>query len=121
MRDKLKGIIIAGAAVAALAVGGATIAIAQGGGEEPAGSAEAEEAGDNDSAASEAREAASGAGADDAAQAALDEVGGGKVLEVEHGDDGESGFEVEIERPDGSYVEVNLDESGQVTSTGGDD
>jgi hypothetical protein len=31
------------------------------------------------------------------------------------------GFEVEIERPDGSYVEVNLDEDLQVVSTGSDD
>ncbi len=32
-----------------------------------------------------------------------------------------SGFEVEVERPDGSYVEVNLDEDLQVVSTGSDD
>ncbi len=118
MKDKLKGIIIAGAAVAALAVGGATIAIAQGG---DSGPAEAEEATENESAASEAAEAATGSAADEAAQTALDAVGGGKVLEVEHADDGESGYEVEVERPDGSYVEVNLDESGKVISTGGDD
>ena len=121
MRNELKGIMIAAAAVAALAVGGATLAIAQSEGGDPIGPAEAEEVGEHESSASEAAEEASGAAADDAARAALDAVGGGKVLEVEHADDGVSGFEVEVERPDGSYVEVNLDESLEVVSTGGDD
>ena len=42
------------------------------------------------------------------------------MLEVEHGDDGTTGFEVEVERPDGSYVEVDLDDSLEVISTGDD-
>lgn len=117
MTDKLKGILIAAAAIAALAVGGAAIATAQSGGEP----GDAEEASENESSASEAAEAATGAAADDAARTAVDAVGGGNVLEVEHADDGESGFEVEVERPDGSYVEVNLDDNLEVISTGGDD
>lgn len=119
MTDKLKGILIAAAAAAALAAGGATIAIAQGGGE-PAG-VEAEEATEDEPRAEDAAEAATGLAADDAAKAALEAVGGGRVLEVEEGDDGMDGYEVEIERPDGSYVEVNLDENQEVVSTGGDD
>ncbi|MBA2385729.1 MAG: hypothetical protein H0V69_01420 [Acidimicrobiia bacterium] len=131
MTDKLKGILIAAAAIATLAIGGAAIAAAAGGGNEAAGPADAEEAaenesgaeeaGENESSASEAAEQATGPTADDAASAALAEVGGGQVLEVEHGDDGASGYEVEVERPDGSYVEVNLDENLNVVSTGSDD
>jgi uncharacterized membrane protein YkoI len=121
MTDKLKGILIAGAAIAALAIGGAAIATA-GGGTQPSGSPEAEEANEaEDGGGSEAAEQATGPRADDAARAALDAVGGGRVLEVETADDGMSGFEVEIERDDGSYVEVNLDENLEVVSTGGDD
>jgi len=131
MTDKLKGILIAAAAIATLAIGGAAIAAAAGDGNEAAGPADAEEAGENESGAeeagenessvSEAAEQATGPTADDAASAALAEVGGGQVLEVEHGDDGASGYEVEVERPDGSYVEVNLDENLNVVSTGSDD
>jgi len=131
MTDKLKGILIAAAAIATLAIGGAAIAAAAGGGNEAAGPADAEEAAENESgaeeaaenesSASEAAEQATGPTADDAASAALAEVGGGQVLEVEHGDDGASGYEVEVERPDGSYVEVNLDENLNVVSTGSDD
>jgi uncharacterized membrane protein YkoI len=141
MTDKLKGILIAAAAIATLAIGGAAIAAAAGDGNEAAGPADAEEAaenesgaeeagenesgaeeaGENESSASEAAEQATGPTADDAASAALAEVGGGQVLEVEHGDDGASGYEVEVERPDGSYVEVNLDENLNVVSTGSDD
>ncbi len=131
MTDKLKGILIAAAAIATLAIGGAAIAAAAGGGNEAAGPADAEEAaenesgaeeaGENESSASEAAEQATGPTADDAASAALAEVGGGQVLEVEHGDDGASGYEVEVEQPDGSYVEVNLDENLNVVSTGSDD
>ncbi len=130
MKDKVKGIAIAAAAIAALAIGGAAIAGAAGGdsqtadqpaSEQAAESSGAGEAAENESGPSEAAEQATGATADDAAKAALAEVGGGQVLEVEHADDGESGYEVEVERTDGSYVEVNLDNSLDVVSTGTDD
>jgi uncharacterized membrane protein YkoI len=131
MADKLKGILIAAAAVAVLAIGGVAIATATSGDEpaQPARVAAQEtenetgenEAEENESDENEADEQASGPRADAAARAALDAVGGGKVLEVEIADDGMSGFEVEVERPDGSYVEVNLDEELQVVSTGSDD
>jgi uncharacterized membrane protein YkoI len=131
MADKLKGILIAMAAVAVLAIGGVAIATATSGDEpaQPARVAAQEtenetgenEAEENESDENEADEQASGPRADAAARAAREAVGGGKVLEVEIADDGMSGFEVEIERPDGSYVEVNLDEDLQVVSTGSDD
>jgi uncharacterized membrane protein YkoI len=131
MADKLKGILIAMAAVAVLAIGGVAIATATSGDEpaQPARVAAQEtenetgenEAEENESDENEADEQASGPRADAAARAAREAVGGGKVLEVEIADDGMSGFEVEIERPDGSYVEVNLDEGLQVVSTGSDD
>jgi uncharacterized membrane protein YkoI len=126
MADKLKGILIARAAVAVLAIGGVAIATATSGDEpaQPARVAAQEtenETGENESDENEADEQASGPRADAAARAAREAVGGGKVLEVENADDGMSGFEVEIERPDGSYVEVNLDEDLQVVSTGSDD
>lgn len=131
MADKLKGILIAMAAVAVLAIGGVAIATATSG-DEPAqparvGAQETEnetgenEAEENESDENEADEQASGPRADAAARAAREAVGGAKVLEVEIADDGMSGFEVEVERPDGSYVEVNLDEDLQVVSTGSDD
>ncbi len=131
MADKLKGILIAMAAVAVLAIGGVAIATATSG-DEPAqparvGAQETEnetgenEAEEDESDENEADEQASGPRADAAARAAREAVGGGKVLEVEIADDGMSGFEVEVERPDGSYVEVNLDQELQVVGTESDD
>jgi hypothetical protein len=61
-----------------------------------------------------------GPDADRAAQAALDATGGGTVLEVER-DDGGAAWEVEVRTPDGAVVEVRLDESYDVVSSGGDD
>jgi uncharacterized membrane protein YkoI len=131
MADKLKGILIAMAAVAVLAIGGVAIATATSGDEpaQPARVAAQEtenetgenEAEENESDENEADEQASGPRADAAARAAREAVGGGKVLEVEIADDGMSGFEVEVERPDGSYVEVNLDQDLQVVGTESDD
>ena len=156
MADKLKGILIAMAAVAVLAIGGVAIATATSGDEpaKPAGVAAQEtenetgenetgenetgenetgenetgenesdenETEENESDENEADEQASGPRADAAARAALEAVGGGKVLEVETADEGMSGFGVEVERPDGSYVEVNLDQDLQVVGMESDD
>ena len=52
--------------------------------------------------------------------AALEHVGGGTVLEAEVGDDG-AAYSVGIRRPDGSIVEVSLDERFQVVGTIADD
>lgn len=131
MADKLKGILIAAAAVAVLVIGGVAIATATSGDEpaQPGGVAAQEtenetgenESEENESGENEADEQASGPRADAAARAAREAVGGGKVLEVENADDGMSGFQVEVERPDGSYVEVNLGQDLQVVGTESDD
>lgn len=45
----------------------------------------------------------------------------GELLEVEAGDNGSAGYEVEIRTADGSEVEVRVDGDGNVVSSGGDD
>jgi uncharacterized membrane protein YkoI len=102
MKNKIKGALIAIAAVAALAVGGAAIAGAAGG--------------DDD----ESDRAISGQALDRASAAALAETGGGKVTETEVGDE-EGAYEVEVTRPDGSQVDVHLDKGFNVLSSAGDD
>lgn len=88
MKNKLKGMLITVAAVAALATGGAAIASATGGddGDKPV----------------------QGAALDRARAAALDRVGGGRVTDTEAGDE-EGAYEVEVTRGDGSEVDVHLD------------
>ena len=102
MKDKLKGAVIAIAAVAALAVGGTAIAGAAGG--------------DDDA----SDRAISGQALDKASAAALEETGGGKVTETEVGDE-EGAYEVEVTRADGSQVDVHLDKGFNVLSSAGDD
>ncbi|PZC46854.1 MAG: Peptidase propeptide and YPEB domain-containing protein [Chloroflexi bacterium] len=51
-----------------------------------------------------------------ASQAALDHIGEGQVTETEV-DDEESKYEVEITRPDGTQVDVQLDASFNVVGT----
>jgi hypothetical protein len=48
-------------------------------------------------------------------------VGAGTLEGVERGDDGRSAWEVEITRPDGSTVEVQLDAGYNVLGAGTDD
>ena len=96
MRDKLKGMLIAIAAVAVLAVGGTAIAGAAGGGDDDA-----------------ADKAISGQALDRASAAALAETGGGKVTETEVGDE-EGAYEVEVTRADGSQVDVHLNKGFKV-------
>ena len=90
MRDKLKGILIAGAAIAALAVGGAAIAGAAGG------------EGENE-------QPITGSALDKAKAAALESTGGGSVTETEVGDE-ESYYEVEVTLDNGNQIDVQLDE-----------
>jgi hypothetical protein len=63
---------------------------------------------------------ASGPQADRAVQAALEATGGGTVGGVER--DGESGgvWEVEVHKPDGTVVDVRLDENYRVVVIDGD-
>jgi hypothetical protein len=90
------------AAVVALAAGGVGIAYAVGGGE--------------------SEEAVTGPSAKKAEAAALDAVGGGTVLEAEYQEAGSAGvYEVEVQRPDGSAVEVHIDDQYQPVGTVADD
>ena len=57
---------------------------------------------------------------DRATQAALEHTGGGTVIETEVGDDG-AAYGVEIQRDDGSVVEVQLDSSFNVIGDEADD
>ena len=61
-----------------------------------------------------------GSARDRATAAALEHVGGGRVIETEVGDDG-AAYGVEVLRPDGSVVEVSLDRNFRVIATEGDD
>jgi uncharacterized membrane protein YkoI len=98
MNNKLKATLIAGTAVAALAVGGVAIAgNDDDGSERPIG----------------------GKALDRASAAALDHTGGGKVTETEVGDE-ESYYEVEVTRADGSQVDVQLDRDFGVVGSEGD-
>jgi uncharacterized membrane protein YkoI len=102
MNDKLKGALITGTVIAALAVGGVAIAGAAGGDDD----------GDE--------RAIGGAALDRASAAALDHTGGGRVTETEAGDE-ESYYEVEVTRGDGSQVDVQLDRDFEVVGSEGDD
>jgi uncharacterized membrane protein YkoI len=102
MKDKLKGVFIAFAAVAVLAVGGTAIAGAAGGGDDDA-----------------TDKAITGQALDRAKAAALDYTGGGKVTETEVGDE-EGAYEVEVTRADGSQVDVHLDKGFNVLSQAND-
>jgi hypothetical protein len=101
VRDKLKGIVIAGAAIAALAVGGTAIAGATGGGDDGSG------------------KAITGTALDRASAAALQSTGGGKVTGTEVGDE-ESYYEVEVTQADGSQVDVQLDRGFHVVGSKAD-
>jgi uncharacterized membrane protein YkoI len=103
MTDKLKGALITGTVIAALAVGGVAIAGAAGGDDDDGG-----------------ERAIGGAALDRASAAALDHTGGGRVTETETGDE-ESYYEVEVTRADGSQVDVQLDRDFQVVGSEGDD
>jgi uncharacterized membrane protein YkoI len=85
-------LLMAGAATLAIAAGSVGIAQAVGGGD------------DSD-------EQVTGPDADRAKRAALESVGGGRVVGVEHEDDGRAGWEIEVKRSDGSEVEVHLNQN----------
>ena len=101
MKDKLKGVIIAVAAIAALGVGGAAIAGATGGGDDGNG------------------KPITGPDLDRASAVALNEAGGGKVTGSELRDE-EGYYEIEVTRPDGKQVDVHLDKSFHVIASKAD-
>ena len=88
MFHKPKRILLAGAAIAGLALGGAAIAGATGG---------------DDANEKPIR----GDDLQHASRVALDHTGGGRVSDTEVGDE-EGYYEVEVTRPDGSKVDVHL-------------
>jgi hypothetical protein len=100
MSSRTRNFVIAGVAVVVLAAGGAGVALAV--------------SGDSD-------ESVSGPRADAAAKAALDAVGGKSVSEVERADDGQAGWEVEVKKPDGSQVEVHLNQDLEPVGSAPDD
>jgi hypothetical protein len=66
--------------------------------------------------AGDSDESVTGPEADRAAAAAVAHVGGGQAAEVEQAEGG-AGWEVEVERVDGTTVEVNLDQGYHVVGT----
>ena len=97
----MKGVVIGVAAVAALALGGAAIAGAagNGGGDGKGGD-----------------KAITGTALDKASSAALEATGGGKVTGTEVNDE-ESYYQVEVTRPDGTQVDVQLDRGFDVVGS----
>ena len=101
MNSRLKGGLIAAAAVAALAGGGAAIAGATGAGDDGAG------------------QPITGTALDKAKAVALQETGGGHVSATEVRDE-EGYYEVEVTRSDGSEVDVHLDRGFSVLDSQSD-
>jgi hypothetical protein len=83
---RTRKLLITGAAVLALGVGGVGIAQAVGGDDEQA----------------------TGPQADRAKRAAVESAGSGRAVGVERENEGRSSWEVEVRRPDGGQVEVDL-------------
>jgi uncharacterized membrane protein YkoI len=102
MTGRLKGMLIAAAVIAALAIGGVALAGAVGG--------------DDDG----SEKPITGEALDRASAAALDRTGGGRVTETEVGDE-EGYYEVEVTRKDGSQLDVHLDRDFNVLTQAADD
>ena len=101
MNNRLKGGLIAAAAVAVLAGGGAAIATATGAGDDGSG------------------QPISGSALGKAKAAALQQTGGGQVSATEVRDE-EGYYEVEVTRSDGSQVDVHLDRGFNVIDSQSD-
>ena len=106
MNGRLKRWIIAGAAVAALGVGGTAIAGVAG-------------SGDNSGKDDGAGKPITGPALDKASRIAIDQVGGGKVTGTEFQDE-EGYYEVEVTGSDGNQVDVHLDSHFNVLNEHGD-
>jgi uncharacterized membrane protein YkoI len=108
MRNRTRTTLITLAAAVGVGLGGYGVAAAASGDDDGPG-----EAGDSDT-------PLTGSDLDAAVSAALDHTGGGEVTDTEVGDDG-AAYSVEVRRPDGSQVEVNLDADFNVIGSEGDD
>jgi hypothetical protein len=101
MNKKLKGGLIAGGVIAALAGGGAAIAGATGAGDDGNGTP------------------ITGSALDQAKAVALQQTGGGQVTATEVRDE-EGYYEVEVKKTDGSEVDVHLDRNFKVLDSSAD-
>jgi uncharacterized membrane protein YkoI len=101
MSSKLKKGTAVTAGIVALAAGGAAIAGAAGGGDDGNGTP------------------ITGSALGKAKQVALQQTGGGRVSATELRDE-EGYYEVEVEKPDGSQVDVHLDRSFKVLDSSAD-
>ncbi len=108
-------VLISAAAVAGVGLGGYGVAGAASG-TSPTGQVDDDGPGEE----ADSDTPLSGSNLDQAVAAALEHTGGGEVLETEIGDDG-AAYGVEIRLPDGSQVEVNLDDSFAVIGSEADD
>ena len=106
MDNRLKKLILAGGAVAALGVGGTALAGGVGGD-------------DNGGRDDGPGKPVSGASLDRASRIAIDRVGGGRVTGSEFQDE-EGYYEIEVTRDDGSQVDVHLDSHYNVLNAQGD-
>ncbi len=97
--------------VAVIGGGAVLVAVLVGGGVAAAGGFETGEDGSQDYTQAEA---------DRAEDAALEATGGGTVNEVERDDENGATWEVEVTKPDGTTVDVRLDESYAVVVIEGD-
>jgi hypothetical protein len=102
MSNKIKGAVMAATAFVALALGGAAIAGAAGGGDD-----------------NKTEKPITGQALDRASAVALDHTGGGKVTATEAGDE-EGAYEIEVTRADGSQVDVHLDKGFNVLGSSAD-
>ena len=107
MNSRTKKLILAGAAVGALAVGGTAIAGGVGSDDGTGGL--------DDGSGTPVK----GAALDRASRIALDSVGGGRVSGSELQDE-EGYYEIEVTRDDGSQVDVHLDSDFNVLDARGD-
>jgi uncharacterized membrane protein YkoI len=113
--NALKKLLMALAALAALAVGGATIANAT---DSSSGNAAADTETNDDGPDASLVGTPEG---DKAAKAATDKLGGGKVIAVEKSDEnGAAVYEVKVDKA-GTTTEVQVDKSYDVTATKADD
>ena len=99
MRKRLMFIVAGVGALAAFALGGAALAGATQGSEEDAD-----------------EPTLSGRTAEQAEAAALNETGGGSVTELEHDPEDGRIYEVEVKKPNGAVVDIDLDSSFKVVA-----
>jgi hypothetical protein len=102
MKDKLKKIVLGVAALAALALGGSAIAGATSGGDDSSD------------------KALTGDILNKASKAALAETGGGTIGQTETDNEKGATYEVEVTKPDGTQVDVRLDDQFKVVAVDGD-